>query len=277
MICAWGATGRRECRGFTKGGSRRLRRRAEKEKSSGSPPSLPSEVSSPSKLGHEIFAKVDEEFILDDFNLKGLNSYIPNLRHAIYYILNYEVSDSEDDPAENEQDIGKYAEMAYGLVHARYIQTPKGMKQMMMRYQKGVFGTCPRVYCEHQPLLPYGRSEVPGNSPVRFYCARCQDVYAAQKSRHEDIDGAFFGPNFAHIFVVNYPLLSVKPKQKFLGTICGFKMHESSNNHPQKIVFDPATGSMKNLPRPKVEFADPLTVMKPTRKFITDIKPIPGE
>eukprot|EP00826_Nyctotherus_ovalis_P056626 TRINITY_DN7684_c0_g1_i5.p1 TRINITY_DN7684_c0_g1~~TRINITY_DN7684_c0_g1_i5.p1 ORF type:complete len:244 (-),score=37.50 TRINITY_DN7684_c0_g1_i5:93-824(-) len=234
----------------------------------------------PSKLGHEIFAKVDEEFILDDFNLKGLSSYIPNLRHAIYYILNYEVSDSEDDPAENEQDIagaGKYAEMAYGLVHARYIQTPKGMKQMMMRYQKGVFGTCPRVYCEHQPLLPYGQLEVPGNSPVRFYCPRCQDLYAAQKSRHEDIDGAFFGPNFAHMFVVNYPLLSIKPKQNFAGTICGFKMHESSNNHPQKIVFDSATGSMKNLPRPKVEFADPLTVMKSTRKFITDIKPIPGE
>lgn len=215
--------------------------------------------------------------MLDDFNLKGLNNYIPNLRHAIYYVLNYEFSDSEEDPAETEQDIGKYAEMAYGLIHARYIQTPKGMKQMMYRYQKGIFGTCPRVYCEHQALLPYGQSEAPGVTPVRFYCPRCQDLYAAQKTRHENIDGAFFGPNFAHMFTVNYTILATKPKQEFAGTICGFKMHESSNNHPLKMKFDPMTKEVKVISRPKVEFADPFIAMKPLRKFITDIKPISGE
>lgn len=228
-------------------------------------------------LGHEIFAKVDEDFLLDDFNLKGLSSYVPNLRHAIYFILSYELSDSEEDPAETEQDIEKYAEMTYGLVHARYIQTLKGMKQMLLRYQKGVFGTCPRVCCEHQPLLPYGVSEVPGIAPVRFYCSRCQDLYAAQKTKHEGIDGSFFGPNFALMFTVNYPLLFAKPKQKFVGTICGFKMHESSSNHPPKLSFDPTTGETKITPRPTIEFADPLTIVKPSRKFITDIKPIQDE
>lgn len=227
-------------------------------------------------LGHEVFARVDEEYLLDDFNLRGLDTHVPNLRHAIFYVLNYEISDSEDDPPETEQDIGKYAEIAYGLVHARYIHTPKGMKQMMLKYQKGTFGTCPRVYCEHQPLLPYGQSETPGTSAVCFYCMRCQDLYAAQKTRHEDIDGAFFGPNFASVFAVNYPLVSIKPKQTFAGTISGFKMHESSNNHPPKLQFDSTTGQIKIVSRPVAKFADPSVAMKPPRKFIADMKPVAG-
>lgn len=227
-------------------------------------------------VGHELFAKVDEDYILDDFNLKGLNNYIPNLRNAIYYILNYEISDSEDDPAETEHDIGKYAEMAYGLIHARYIQTPRGIKQMMLKYQKGIFGTCSRVYCEHQQLLPYGQSEAPEISFVCFYCPRCQELYTAQKTRHEHIDGSFFGPNFSHVFTVSYPLLFTKPKQQFAGTICGFKMHKSSGNHPPKIGYDPITGEAKILPRPKAEFADPLDMAKLARKFIMPIKPQQG-
>lgn len=226
-------------------------------------------------IGHEIFAKVDEEYMLDEFNLKGLNHYVPDLRHTIRVILGEDASDSEEEPPETKHDIGKYAEIAYGLIHARYIQTPKGMKQILHRYQKGVFGTCPRVYCDHQPLLPYGQSETPGISPVCFYCPRCQDLFTAQKARHEHIDGAYFGPNFAHIFIVQYSL--IKPKQEFTGTIFGFKMHESSNNHPLKIRFDPMTGGMKVIARPKAGFTDPLNVIKPTRKFFTVIKPIPGE
>jgi len=226
-------------------------------------------------VGNEIFAKVDEEYMLDEFNLKGLNHHVSDLRHAIRVILGEDISDSEDYPPETEHDIGKCAEIAYGLIHARYIQTPKGMKQMLHRYQKGIFGTCPRVYCEHQPLLPYGQSETPRISLLRFYCPRCQDLYAAQKARHEGIDGAYFGSNFAHIFSIQYP--PIKSKQEFIGTISGFRIHKSSNNHPQKISFDPQTGAMKVIPRPKAEFTDPLNVIKPTRKFFTVIKPIPGE
>lgn len=260
------------------GDSRKLRLRVVKVRNRGFLLFFLLEVSCDLIIGHELFAKIDEDYILDDFNLKGLNNYIPNLRHAIHYVLNYEISDSEDNPAETEQDTGKYAEMVYGLIHAKYIQTPKGMKQMMLKYQKGIFGVCPRVYCEHQQLLPYGQSEAPGISPVYFYCARCQDLYTAQKTRHEDIDGSFFGPNFSHVFTVNYPLLFTKPKQEFTGTICGFKMHKSSNNHPQKIRYDPITNGVKILPRPKAEFADPLSIVKPTRRmFITMIKSPQGE
>ena len=47
----------------------------------------------------------------------------------------------------------------YGLIHSRYIATPKGLAIMKDKYLKGVFGVCPRVLCERQHVLPVGMSE----------------------------------------------------------------------------------------------------------------------
>ena len=71
--------------------------------------------------------------MLDEFNLKGLHKYVPNLKKVIYYILNLEASDNDEDEdmGESEEMINKYAEVIYGLLHSRYIQTSKGMKQMV--------------------------------------------------------------------------------------------------------------------------------------------------
>ncbi len=58
---------------------------------------------------------------------------MPNLQKVIYYILNMEPPESDEDAdmGESEEEINKYAELIYGLMHARYIQTSKGMKQMV--------------------------------------------------------------------------------------------------------------------------------------------------
>jgi casein kinase II subunit beta len=150
--------------------------------------------------GHEYFCEVTEDFIEDDFNLTGLNTMVPFWKEAMEMVLDVEPEDEDTSKIPDVSIVESSAEMLYGLVHQRYILTRAGLQAMAEKYEGGIFGSCPRVYCVGCNVVPCGRVDIPGNDTVKLYCPNCNDIYIPPSSRFQGIDGAFFGTTFPHLF-----------------------------------------------------------------------------
>eukprot|EP00124_Ichthyophonus_hoferi_P000715 Ihof_evm14s28 gene=Ihof_evmTU14s28 len=122
--------------------------------------------------GNEFFCEVDQEWILDRFNLTGLSEQVSHYKAAIDMILD---SDMDELGEEETEAIEQEASLLYGLIHARYILTTRGMLQMAEKYRNGDFGTCPRTLCANQHVLPVGLSGNPGEAVVKLFCPRCEE------------------------------------------------------------------------------------------------------
>ncbi|KAL1371085.1 casein kinase II subunit beta-1 isoform X2 [Arachis hypogaea] len=176
--------------------------------------------------GNEFFCEVDDDYIQDDFNLCGLSSQVPYYDYALDLILDVESSHGDMFTEEQNELIESAAEMLYGLIHVRYVLTSKGMAAMLDKYKNYDFGRCPRVYCSGQPCLPVGQSDIPRSSTVKIYCPRCEDLYYP-RSKYQDIDGAYFGTTFPHLFLMTYGQLKPqKPSQSYVPRVFGFKLHK---------------------------------------------------
>lgn len=153
--------------------------------------------------GNEYFCEVDEEYIVDRFNLTGLNAEVSGYSAALDLIT--DTAADEDLNDEQREQLETSARHLYGLIHARFIITSRGLSKMIDKYKKGDFGRCPRVLCYGQSLLPLGLSDIPYQKAVKLYCPRCEDLYSPKSSRHGSIDGAYFGSTFAHMLFMVYP------------------------------------------------------------------------
>lgn len=81
-----------------------------------------------SSRGNEYFCEIDEEYLTDRFNLTGLNTEVPYYQYALDLITDVFDLDADDDLREQ---IEKSARHLYGLVHARYIVTTRGLAKMV--------------------------------------------------------------------------------------------------------------------------------------------------
>ncbi|GAB2235315.1 hypothetical protein Droror1_Dr00025738 [Drosera rotundifolia] len=178
--------------------------------------------------GNEFFCEVDDDYMQDDFNLCGLSSQVPYYDYALDLILDVESSHGDMFTEEQNELVESAAEMLYGLIHARYVLTSKGMAAMLEKYKNYDFGRCPRVYCCGQPCLPVGQSDIPRSSTVKIYCPKCEDIYYPRSKYQGNIDGAYFGTTFPHLFLMSYPHLKPqKPSQNYVPRVFGFKIHKA--------------------------------------------------
>eukprot|EP00298_Acanthocystis_sp_HF-20_P002760 c13144_g1_i1.p1 GENE.c13144_g1_i1~~c13144_g1_i1.p1 ORF type:complete len:255 (+),score=81.49 c13144_g1_i1:176-940(+) len=189
--------------------------------------------------GNEFFAKVDEDYIRDDFNLTGLQNQVPFYESAMEIILDGQLSETMT--KQQQEEYSSSAETLFGLIHARYILTVNGLASMKEKYASADFGRCPRAFCEGFPLLPVGQSDLPCQSTVKLYCSRCEDIYAPSTPKHSKIDGSYFSTSFPHIFLLNYPeLKGSEPTQRYVPRIFGFKLHDTCQ------LFKSETGVTNN-------------------------------
>jgi len=102
-----------------------------------------------SSKGNEYFCEVEEDYILDRFNLTGLNTEVANYSQALDLI-----TDNLDDEIHDELrgTLDVQARLLYGLIHARWIVTARGLAKMVYR-----------VYLVHETLQIH---------PCRFHLAR---------------------------------------------------------------------------------------------------------
>jgi casein kinase II subunit beta len=131
---------------------------------------------------------------------------VPYYEYALDMVLDVEMP-MEDSLTEEQQEIMESAaEMLYGLIHARYIITNRGMHAMYEKYRLAHFGRCPAVFCQGQPVLPVGLSDLPRNYTVNVFCPRCHGLYFPKSTRQANIDGAYFGTTFPHLYLMTHPV-----------------------------------------------------------------------
>jgi casein kinase II subunit beta len=210
--------------------------------------------------GHDYFCEVDVEFVMDRFNLTGLNVEVPYMQQALDIITdragtlkictldNFERVELDDYDERTKETLEKSAAHLYGLIHARFIISSRGLTKMCEKYRRVEFGRCPRVLCQAQSLLPLGLVDQPGIKGVKLFCIRCEDVYTPKSSRHIGLDGAYFGSSFPHMFYQVYPqMVTQKTHDRYVPRLFGFKIHEYSKcmvDPPREFVLEVQTRRM---------------------------------
>jgi len=210
------------------------------------------------------FCEVDDSYAQDGFNLTGLSSQIPYYDHALDMILDVEPSDVLSD--EQQEMVENDAENLFGLIHARYILTSRGLHAMLEKYRQCHFGRCPRLLCRGQATLPVGISDTTNTESVKLYCPKCEDVYNCRSTRHENIDGAYFGTTFPHLFFLTFPELKVpKTAEVYVPRVFGFRVHKDA----YKRSLEARKKSLVRKQQQRDKEREPTTTVATTRTSTT--------
>jgi casein kinase II subunit beta len=130
------------------------------------------------------------------------------------------------------------------------------MHSMYEKFRSASFGRCPHVFCQGQPVLPVGLSDMPRNFTVNVFCPRCHGLYFPKSTRQANIDGAYFGTTFPHLYLMTHPdIIPTQPRQAYVPRVYGFRVNEASvyyrHRHPGTTSGDPSeSGGLDGSNRP---------------------------
>jgi len=179
-----------------------------------------------------IFVRVDDAYLGKAFNFYGVRQKVPNFGQCLSVIRGPRVSREQlgyDFP----DNIDEYGLCLYGLVHARFLLTAAGQELVRAKFQSGGFCRCPRACCGGAAGVPVGLSDELGVSNVKLFCVNCQDVYSVVDERFTGMDGAFFGPSWAHLFVRRFPeVVPSEPPRRYVPRIFGFRVAAPGTRGP---------------------------------------------
>jgi casein kinase II subunit beta len=179
-----------------------------------------------SQPGNEFLLEVEQEFIRDNFNLYGLRPLFQFYDHALEMILDPECPDEEDLGDREFTEIYRDAAELYGLIHQRFVLSPRGLAMLKEKYQSSEFGVCPRVPCHNQSCLPIGLRDEPRQQTVRVFCPKCEQLYVPKNRHVINLDGAFFGTSLPHMLLQTFPeLVPLETPVPFEAKIFGFRVH----------------------------------------------------
>ncbi|OHS98307.1 Casein kinase II subunit beta [Tritrichomonas foetus] len=175
------------------------------------------------------YVEVDLDYANDWFNHYGMKETIDYFDEALELICDTHSDKWADYDEKIITEIQQQAIRLYGLLHSRWILQGKGLAQMKEKFEKGVFGHCPRYSCNDQNLLPFGQTVQPNHHSAKLYCPQCCDIYRPSDSFL--IDGAHFGPAFPHVFLTEYPQFNTAEKfQPYQPKIFGYNVYEKGNS-----------------------------------------------
>jgi casein kinase II subunit beta len=170
------------------------------------------------------FIEIDADFISNPFNLYGIRQKCANFRLASLLIRGPFVHPSSYPPTWP-PNLNDYAIILYGLLHARYLLTPSGLAKMREKYDQNRFESCPRTLCNGVRCLPFGPSDDVGRATLKLFCPCCNDIYRIRDPQCAFLDGAFFGPTWAHIFLASYPdVVPMGPPEKYIERLFGYRI-----------------------------------------------------
>lgn len=183
--------------------------------------------------GHDFLVEIEEEYIKDFFNLYGLKKRFKTDRYStcIKMILSNYSPTEEDLQNEEFLELNQEASDLYGLIHARFIITQRGLSKLYNKFLNGIYGYCPRALCDRQKVLPIGLSDELRTSRVKVFCPKCEEVYIP-KFKNINVDGAYFGTSVPHIFLKTFKEAVVLPPRIFHyePKIHGFKLFKKTGS-----------------------------------------------